>query len=181
MKTNNKTLKYFQNIETLDDLKQEYRKLMMRYHPDRNPNNTEEATRISQEINAEYEYLFNLVKNIKRNKEGETYTSNQQTQEAPDEFINIINALMKYDSISIDLVGSWLWIGGDTKAIKEELKALGFKYAPNKCRWYKTFEPYKKKTSTIYTYDALKSMFGFTNFKEAENETNSNNLKLSYN
>ena len=46
-----------ENIKTI------YKQLMMKYHPDKNPNAIEEATRISQELNRIYsEYKKNTRK-----------------------------------------------------------------------------------------------------------------------
>ena len=38
--------------------------------------------------------------------------------------------------LSVEVVGAWLWVDGDTKPVKEQLKAAGFKWAPRKQRWY---------------------------------------------
>ncbi len=46
--------------------------------------------------------------------------------------------------LSGELCGSWLWVSGDTKAKKEELKANGFKYAPKKHLWF--FRPTSQKS-----------------------------------
>jgi DnaJ-class molecular chaperone len=42
---------------TQDDVKKAYRKLVLKYHPDRNPDNQEEASRKTAEINEAYEVL----------------------------------------------------------------------------------------------------------------------------
>lgn len=52
-------MKYFKNVETLEELRKQYKDLLKKYHPD-NPQGSTEAT---QEINAEYDSLFNLLKN----------------------------------------------------------------------------------------------------------------------
>lgn len=46
-------MKYFQNINTLDELRTAYRALLKKFHPDNG--GSEEATK---EINLEYEKLF---------------------------------------------------------------------------------------------------------------------------
>lgn len=38
-------------------IKKRYRELMLRWHPDRNPDNVEKATTMSKKINAAYSYL----------------------------------------------------------------------------------------------------------------------------
>ena len=50
--------KYFSNVNTLEELRKQYRDLLKKYHPD-NVNGSTEAT---QEINAEYDRLFKMLK-----------------------------------------------------------------------------------------------------------------------
>ena len=50
-------MKFFNNIKTLEQLKKEYHKLVMKHHPD--VGGKEE---LMKEINNEYEKLFDIVK-----------------------------------------------------------------------------------------------------------------------
>lgn len=47
-----------------------------------------------------------------------------------------IVALKKIEGLHLDLMGSWIWISGDTKPVKEDLKALGCWWASKKKCWY---------------------------------------------
>jgi len=129
---------------TLDDLKKAYRRLAMQHHPDRG--GSKEAM---QAINAEYEELFKALKD-KHNAAADDY---HKTTEAPEEFIEIINRLMKLDGLEIELCGSWLWIGGNTRENKEELKAAGCRWSNNKKLWYWRHEedarPWHRGTKTM--------------------------------
>jgi len=49
--------KYFENISTLEELRKQYKELLKLHHPD-NGGNLE----IMQEINAEYDRLFKILK-----------------------------------------------------------------------------------------------------------------------
>ena len=49
--------KYFKDVNTLEELRKQYRDLLKRFHPD-NANGSTEAT---QEINAEYDRLFKVL------------------------------------------------------------------------------------------------------------------------
>lgn len=42
---------------TLKELKTGYRTMAMKWHPDRNPNNIDQATEMMKKINAAYDYL----------------------------------------------------------------------------------------------------------------------------
>ena len=53
----------------------------------------------------------------------------------PEEFRQIIDLLMKLEGIDVELCGSWLWIGGNTKEHKDALKAAGCRWCSKKKLW----------------------------------------------
>lgn len=118
---------YFTQCKTLDELKAEYRRLAMKHHPDRGGD-----TATMQRINAEYETRFEELKN----EHNATRDEAHQTNEAPADFIRIIEALLKLDGVEVELCGCWLWIGGNTYQHKDALKAAGCRWSQNKQRWY---------------------------------------------
>lgn len=120
-------MKYFTNINTLDELKAAYRRLSMKYHPDRGGD-----TATMQEINAEHDELFERLKK-QHNASADEF---HQTTETPEEFREIIELLLKLEGLTVELCGSWLWIGGDTRQHKETLKAAGCRWSNNKKLWY---------------------------------------------
>lgn len=119
-------MKYFTGVHTLDELKKTYRRLAMQYHPD--CGGSEE---IMKAINAEHDELFEQLKKAHNATADEFH----QTTETPEEFRDIIAVLLKLDGLTVELCGSWLWIGGNTREHKEALKAAGCRWASQKKLW----------------------------------------------
>ena len=63
---------YFKNVQTLEELRKQYRDLLKKYHPD-NENGSEEITKA---INTEYEKLFKILKNKHDSRQQNTRTGN---------------------------------------------------------------------------------------------------------
>ena len=124
-------MKYFKDCKTLEDLKREYKRLALLFHPDICKD--ENATETMKAINNSYDELFQILKNAYNNK---TENKNKQTYETPEHFRNIINILIKCDGLKIEIIGSWLWIGGDTYKHKDIIKSLGFAWSKSKKLWY---------------------------------------------
>ena len=120
-------MKYFIGVSTLDELKAAYRRLSMKHHPDRGGD-----TATMQEINAEHDELFERLKK-QHNASADEF---HQTTETPEEFREIIELLLRLEGLTVELCGSWLWIGGDTRQHKETLKAAGCRWSNNKKLWY---------------------------------------------
>lgn len=175
-------IKYFKEIKTFDELKKAYRDLMKKWHPDLNPNNQEEATKISKEINAEFEYLFNKLPNERINKKGIKFESKKEFK-TPKEYMDIINKIIIYPNIQIDIIGSWLWVSGETKPIKEILKELNFKWHDVRKCWYLKFT-YTKSTLCNLNFDELQNLYGGQRFNtkkdEKENKILTNNKNMSF-
>lgn len=148
-------MKYFSLVTTLEELKKEYRKLCFELHPDRNKD--KDTTKAFQEMQNEYEIKFNEVKNVFRNSKGETYT--KENNEVPEEFEEIINSIIYMEGVEIDIIGSWIWLSGNTKEYKDQIKELNFKWAKNKCAWYYHTGSYKKKSKKNFNLDELREMF----------------------
>jgi curved DNA-binding protein CbpA len=151
-----KTYIHFRPIPTtLEDLKAAYKRLAIANHPDHGG-----STETMQQINAEYTDLFEQLKNTHRNAAGEQYTSRDTTDEAPAEFIELIEKLIRIPGIIIELCGSWLWITGDTKPVKDELKTIGFRWSSSKTAWYYHRGGYHKRSGKECTMDEIRNMYG---------------------
>lgn len=147
-------MKYFKDVKSIQELKKHYRDLVFKYHPDLNK---EDTTSIMQEINAEYNELFEKVKNHFVNAKGEVYT--KENSEDIEDFKNIINQIITFKDCKIEIIGNWLWVTGNTKHYKEILKNLKFKWINNKKAWAYHTDEYFKRTNKVYTLDDLRNSF----------------------
>lgn len=147
-------MKYFNPIpQTLEELKKMYRQLSLKHHPDIGGNIED-----MKQVNAEYTTLFEKLKDIHVNSEGKTYR--KETKETPQQFIEIINMLIRFEGITIEIIGSFVWCGANTKPYKENLKAMGFKFSSQKISWYLAPEGYKRRNKKQYSMDDIREMFG---------------------
>lgn len=148
-------MKWFNNPRTAEELKKQYRELAVKHHPDMGG-----STADMQEINNEYDMLFERLKNIHSNAEGQTYTAKDETTETPEEFKEIIEKLIHIDGINIEICGSWIWITGNTRLHKKEIKAAGCHWSKNKSAWYWHADGYKKRHKGAYTLDQIRDTYG---------------------
>jgi len=123
--------KYFENISTLEQLRKQYKELLKLHHPD-NSGNLE----IMQEINAEYDRLFKFLKNQHENGNADQDNTksdygSMKYDFAEDELLReMLNKIINFTGIDIELVGAWIWLSGNTYPHKQELKELGFLCCP---------------------------------------------------
>lgn len=127
-------MRYFTNIKSIEDLKEQYHRLTKQYHPDLNRDT--DTTKIMQEINNEYKELHKKFKNIHRAENGGTYEAKQSTTETPEEFIEALSKIIHLDGLEIEICGRWVWVSGNTYTHKAQLKEAGYKFASKKKMWY---------------------------------------------
>lgn len=149
-------MKYFiPTPATLEELKAMYKRLAMQNHPDLGG-----STETMQEINTEYETLFARLKNTHRNASGGQYTAANDNGETAADFVDIIDKLIKLPGIIVELCGSWLWVTGETRAVKEDLKEIGFRWSSNKKAWYYHEGTYSKRGAQKCSLDDIRDMYG---------------------
>ena len=142
-------LKEFKGIEGINEAKKIYKQLAKKLHPD--VGGDEESFKL---LNAIYTDLI----------EHKIYFSNDFKIDI--ELEKIISLILHFENITIELVGSWVWVSGDTKEIKEKLKELGFKWASKKKMWY--YGEMKSKNPTPKSMEEIKSKYGSETLKSKE-------------
>ena len=139
----------FNNIEGINEAKKIYKQLAKLLHPDMGGN----------------EEHFKLLNNIYNEIiEHKIYFSNESKIDL--ELEKIISQILHYENIIIVVVGSWIWLNGDTKVIKEKLKKLNFKWASKKKQWY--YGEMKKRNPNPKSMEEIKSKYGYSTVKTKE-------------
>jgi len=151
------TIIYFLPMpETCECLKKLYRKLAMKHHPDAGGD-----TETMKAVNAEYEVLFFQLKDVHKNAQGEKYTAHKESSEVPEDFIAIINILIRFENVQIEIIGQFIWVSGDTKPYRDILKEQGFKWHSQKHNWYLAPTWYVKfNRKRKFSMDDIRNMWG---------------------
>lgn len=110
-------MKWFSECRTLDEVKALYKKLAKQYHPDLGGD-----TETMQAINKDY--AFASAKTIKGENLNEEETENEIR--FSEEYREAIENIIQLEGIVIELVGYWIWVTGNTIAVKSELKNAVF-------------------------------------------------------
>ena len=152
-------MKYFQNCKTVDDVKKTYRKLAKELHPDA-PTGSDEAFKALQ---SEYDKAFNRLKNIHEGKDGTTYY--KETAETAEMFRDVIDKIIHVSNCTIEIVGSWIWITGDTYSNKKIISEAGFRWASKKKAWYWHSPEDECTRGGKKSLEEIKEKYGFTAIK----------------
>jgi len=71
--------------------------------------------------------------------------------------------------VEVELVGSWLWVDGETYEHKDKLNELGFRWSNKREKWYWHTGPWKGYGSDK-SYKHLKDKHGAQTIKAPEEE-----------
>ena len=132
---------------TFEEAKAAFRRACMKYHPDRNPGGLE----MMKAVNTAWDYLQTLDWSREVSGKGNANYGNMLN--------DAINAIIGISGLNIEICGSWVWVGGDTKPAKEVLKAAGYRWASQKFMWY--FRPAEWKSSSRENWDIEKIRYNF--------------------
>lgn len=142
----------------IEAAKKQYYRLCLKWHPDVDGGDEE----VMKQVNAEWDYLRKHNFNIHESASGAVYTdwSQDVPDDVTDQFADIIAKLVTMEGLEIEICGSWLWVGGNTKEHRSELKAMGMRWASKKKRWYKAPKSWKRKNHRELSMDEIRHRFG---------------------
>ena len=169
---NFKMQNYFENCKTLDEAKKLYWDLAKQFHPDKEGGSKEAF----QELGRQFENF---------QPEKEKYKGETEQWNAP-EYMHVINQLMKIPEIVIEICGSWIWVSGNTKPHKEEIKAVhtgdSLKkpiWHSKKEMWYVSPVDYRKFSKKETTMDEIRDFYGSHKVNRDEKEEEKTHKKVT--
>lgn len=129
--------------ETIADIKKHFRELAKMYHSDYG--GTDEQFR---ELYSEYEYLI------------EHFIEKQYKDVRMSAMVKaLINELMYYDDMELEVVGDWLWV--DTSRNNDKLlKGLGFFWSSKHSKYYYSGDTVKVTKCSSYSMQDMRNMMG---------------------
>lgn len=145
---------YFTKCNTIDEAKNEFRKLCLILHPDKGGNASD------------FIAMYNEFKAFKPSQRKEN-----EAEFNADAFYDLVQKFEGFEGLIINFVGSFIWLEGNTIQHKDSLKAIkleGFKplyWAKLKKAWFYSPLEYKKKSGKLVDLSEIKSRYGCTSFK----------------
>ncbi len=123
----------------IEELKRAYKSLAKKYHPDLGGKEEDfkKLSSLYQELLSKNQFNFNIDLEIE----------------------NVISEILHFDLL-IEIVGSWIWISGDTKPVKEDLKKANFKWHSKRKKWYWTNQEKRRATHSKEDFETIKEKYG---------------------
>lgn len=150
-------MNFFAECETLEQVKTLYRTLAKQYHPDKGG---DLAT--MQAINNQY------TKAIATIARGGKFTDEEAEAEIlkAEAYQQAVNKVSHLEGVKIELVGSWIWVTGNTKPYADILKSepAKFRWAKKKTdfsAWFFRTDEYKTSNKgQKMTLDQIRNKYG---------------------
>lgn len=154
---------------TPEELKRAWLAIVRECHPDKGG-----SVELCQLANSLYERLadgpFRFQAEAPEFPETETEDDGFDAETLPEETREKAYRFAGTPGLVLEIVGTWLWITGDTRANKDALKESGFRWSPRKAAWYFHAEPYRKHSKRRFTLDEIRAMHGSARFGRARKE-----------
>ena len=151
------TILNLDNVSSLYDLKNTYRLLCSKHHPDRGVD-----TEKMQQVNWAYSYVLEHIDE----KDNSDNVFNAKVSNLSEEGQKIFEQLLNFEGLEILIVGSWLWIKGDTKKYKENLKDLGLYWHFKKQMW--VYAGTKTTSRGNVDFDKIVDVYGVSRHQKTQ-------------
>lgn len=179
----------FRKCVNAQEVKKTYHDLAMQFHPDRPQNRNRQtwANEKMKDLNAQYHQALKVFSaqsaSQKRQDENdqryeqqkargqttgkaEYYTYSYGVEQKIAEMLYKLIRL-QMENVTIELVGTWIWVYGDTRPHRDILgkNGLGLRWSGKRKKWYYSTTPYRRSRSRK-SYDAIRQKYGSQVYQE---------------
>jgi hypothetical protein len=135
--------RFFDDCFTVEAVKSKYRELAKKHHPDLGG-----CTVTMVAVNDQYHKALEKCSGQTSEFNGKTFTYRYDAK-TEQKIMDVIHQVLaiKTDALRVTLIGSWVWVTGDTKPVKDSLKEIGLRWHTKRECWYYTPTPHKGRYS----------------------------------
>ena len=163
---------------TIKDLKGIYKKLASANHPDKGG-----STEKMQLINGAYESIkeYMTSRNIEVFEIAESTTDKDfKDDKYSSKLEAFFNEIIDYPNLTIEIIGVFVWVTGDTKPAKDWLKEKGAKWHKTKKCWFFAPENWKSNRWSKNTdLDDIRTKYGSTTVRRGKKSASKPASKIS--
>ena len=150
----------FDHCTTPQEVKKLFSTLAHAHHPDHAGGDNETMRLILEAYHKRLEELDGYTASDEKGQP-HTYTYNRAREDA--QTFAAYSAAIISPELIVEMVGTWVWVTGNTRAHKDEIKALsaGFEWQGKRKAWY--WKPYTRRRTRYAedkTLDEIKNMYG---------------------
>ena len=150
-------MNYFTNLHEVTEIKRAYLKMVHEHHPDKGG-----SSEVMAEITNQYQEALAAANGQKYtgtdDKERTYYYNAAKEQEIIDKLAEIMGLGIDVD---VMLVGKWIWITGDTKQYRKELKSVKCRWHGKRSAWYWHGKQYKSKYNARVSLNDIANHYGY--------------------
>ena len=165
----------FDHCQNLQELKQEYRKAAMKFHPDRGGSDEQ-----MKKVNAAYDEAKARLSKQEARQQPQSAKSYTDYEKEADDFREALLAVLGLPDIEIEVCGSWIWIRNlafelakadrSKKAQcllnNDALKQAGYSFAPKKEMWHWPKTSYSRRKQRL-SMDEIRDKYGSDKIKQS--------------
>lgn len=157
---------YFAGLTTATEINSVYKALRVAFHPDNGGNAAD-----FQELTTQHAAALAALDHSTTAADGAPLElpaaviglpEHCETSTMDADALKMIERASLIPGVSVELCGSWVWVTGNTKPVKDQLKELRFRYSSGKRAWYwhDPREGYRRRGRRHYSLDEIRDMHG---------------------
>jgi hypothetical protein len=124
--------KHFERAYTVEAVKKLYKQLAFEFHPDLG-GDVETMKAVNAEYHEKLRFLDGMTSHGSDGKEHQYRYSQTTEQKVIDKISELLG--LRLPLVEIELIGTWIWITGQTREVKEQLKAAKCRYNSKRECW----------------------------------------------